>query len=81
MTGHVLKPWLVDEGHKTAAHELPELFVRNCAVYVFKTKLLKQHITYGKVSLGFVMPSNTSVDINDNLEFNFAEYVYRKEQT
>jgi len=41
-----LKPWLFDEGQKTAAHELPELFVRNCAVYVFKTKLLKGWIAW-----------------------------------
>ncbi len=75
LEGNVLKPWLIDEGEKTAAHQLPELYVRNCAVYVFKTNNLRKKITYGKVSLGYLMPPETSVDINDLNDFKFAEYL------
>lgn len=78
MNGFILEPWLVDEGQKTSAHELPEIFVRNCAVYVFKTNHLLQGITYGENSLGYIMPQETSVDINDMIDFEFAEYLYQK---
>lgn len=78
MAGDTLQPWLLDEGQKTAAHELPDIYVRNCAVYVFKAELLKQGITYGEKSLGFVMPVETSVDINDMMDFEFGEYLYQK---
>lgn len=76
--GNVLEPWLVDEGQKTAAHELPEIYVRNCAVYVFKTENLLKSITYGEKSLGYIMPAETSVDINDMIDFKFAEYLYQE---
>lgn len=78
MEGNELIPWLVDEGQKTAAHEIPSLYVRNCAVYVFKTEHLLEGITYGGKSLGYLMPPETSVDINDMLDFEFAEYLYTK---
>jgi CMP-N,N'-diacetyllegionaminic acid synthase len=78
MKGHMLEPWLVDEGQKTAAHELPTIYVRNCAVYVFKANLLKQGITYGQQSLGYIMPAETSVDINDMLDFKFAEFLFEQ---
>ena len=78
MEGNALIPWLVDEGQKTAAHEIPNLYVRNCAVYVFKTQYLLKGVTYGNKSLGYLMPPETSVDINDMLDFEFAEYLFEK---
>ncbi len=81
MNGDTLRPWLVDEGQKTSAHELPDIFVRNCAVYVFKSAHLKNGITYGPQSLGYVMPVETSVDINDMIDFKFAEYLFKEKNT
>lgn len=78
MNGLVLEPWLVDEGQQTAAHELPDVYVRNCAVYVFRVKNLYERITYGDKSLGYLMPADTSIDINDMLDFEFAEYLMIK---
>ncbi|MFM9951280.1 MAG: cytidylyltransferase domain-containing protein [Saprospiraceae bacterium] len=78
MNGVVLESWLVDEKQQTAAHELPDIFVRNCAVYVFKTSHLLNGTTYGEKSLGHVMPPETSIDINEMLDFEFAEYVFLK---
>lgn len=78
MEGDLLRPWLVDEGQKTAAHEIPDLFVRNCAVYVFKTENLRNNVTYGDSCLGYLMPPETSADINDPLDFEFAEFLYKK---
>ena len=76
MNGITLDPFLVNEGQATAAHELPDVYVRNCAVYIFKTENLKKGITYGHQCIGFEMPEETSVDINEMIEFNFAEYLF-----
>jgi len=78
MEGALLKPWLVDEQQKTAIQELPVVYTRNCAVYVFRTKNIRKGIILGDKSLGYIMPQHTSVDINDSLEFEFAEYLYTK---
>jgi CMP-N-acetylneuraminic acid synthetase len=76
MEGELLKPWLVDEKQKTAAHEIPVVYTRNCAVYVFRTNNLRAGTTYGKQCLGYIMSQNTSIDINDAIEFDFAEILY-----
>ena len=76
-----LKGWLVEEGQKTAEHEIPKLYVRNCAVYVFKTSNLKLGISYGKKCLGYEMGEDSLVDINTNSEFDFALHMYKKIKT
>lgn len=78
MQGALLTPWLVDEKQKTAAQDLPDIYSRNCAVYVFRTENLKQGVTLGNKSVGYIMPQHTSVDINDPMEFEFAEYLHTK---
>ena len=76
MKGDRLLPFIVDEGEKTAAHDLPDVYVRNCAVYIFKTSNIENDIQLGKHSLGYVMPENKSVDINTMMDFKFAEFLY-----
>ena len=78
MRGNKLLPFITDEGDLPATHELPNVFVRNCAVYLFKTSNIKNNILLGSNSLGYKMPSETAVDINTMIEFEFAEYIYKK---
>lgn len=78
MNGVLLEPWLVDEGQKTSAYELPDIFVRNCAVYVFKISNLIKGITYGNTTIAYIMPSESSVDINDPIDFDFAEFLFTR---
>ena len=74
----ILEPWLVDEGQKTAEKDLPEIYIRNCAVYVFKVENLKKDVTYGEKCIGYKMKPESAVDINDMLDFEFAEYLIKK---
>ncbi len=74
----LLKPWLVDEKGLTAAHQIPDIFVRNGAVYVFRTNLIIIDIVYGEKCVGYLMNSETSVDINDWIDFEFAEFLFKK---
>lgn len=79
MHGVRLLPFFTEEKGKTAAHELPDVYVRNCAVYVFKSSnIIEKDTLLGKNSVGYVMPLETSVDINEALEFEFAEFLYKR---
>ncbi|MBX7100244.1 MAG: acylneuraminate cytidylyltransferase family protein [Myxococcaceae bacterium] len=76
MEGVALLPYLEDEGGRMAAHELPRLFVRNCSVYVTRRPVIDaQGSVLGKTSVGLVMPRERSLDINDELDFAFAEFL------
>jgi CMP-N,N'-diacetyllegionaminic acid synthase len=77
LDGAVLRPWLIDEGQKTAEKDLPDIYIRNCAVYVFRVKNLKKDITYGEKCVGYKMKPESAVDINDMLDFEFAEYLIK----
>jgi CMP-N,N'-diacetyllegionaminic acid synthase len=76
--GSTLKPYLEEENGRMAAHELPELFVRNCSVYVSKIKTIKEGKIIGDLCLGYVMPRERSIDINDPMDFEFAEFLIKR---
>ncbi len=76
--GDELLPYLEDENGRMAAHELTELFVRNGSVYVSKLATIKSGTIIGNVCLGYEMPRERSIDINDPIDFEFAEFMIRK---
>jgi CMP-N-acetylneuraminic acid synthetase len=80
MQGDRLLPYFEEENGRTAVQDLPAVFVRNCAVYVFRVKNILSGVQLGDCSVGYVMPSETSVDINDLLDFEFAEYLFEKKR-
>ena len=75
MTDDRLLPYLEDEAGRMAAHELPEVFVRNCAVYATRRAVIDAGSVLGEDSRGLVMPRERSVDINDALDLSFAEFL------
>lgn len=79
LQGDILLPFLEDESGRFSAKELPEVYVRNCAVYTtWRRDLETRPDVIGKKSLGYIMPAETSVDINELLEFEFAEFIVNK---
>lgn len=78
MDGLVLKPFLEEEKGRMAAHELPELYVRNCSVYVSSIEVIKAGKIIGDHCLGYEMPRERSIDINDPIDFEFAEFILIK---
>lgn len=74
----VLLPYIEEEKGRMAAHELPDLFVRNCSVYVSKLETISKGSILGNVSVGYVMPRERSIDINDPIDFEFAEFLIEK---
>ncbi len=72
-----LLPFWEEENGRMAAHELPELYVRNCAVYVSRSSTISNGKIIGDHCVGFLMPRERSVDINDPIDFEFAEYLMK----
>lgn len=67
-----------EEHGRMAAHDLPELYVRNCAVYATRRAVIDAGKIIGADCRGYVMPRERSVDINDRLDFDFASFLYDK---
>jgi CMP-N,N'-diacetyllegionaminic acid synthase len=78
MQADKLLPYLEDEKGRMAAHEIPKVYVRNCSVYATTIDTINKNQIIGEDCRGFVMPPERSVDINDLLDFEFAEFLYNK---
>lgn len=76
LEGDRLVPYLEAEDGRMAAHELPALFVRNCSVYVSRRAVHDAGLTIGADCRAVVMPRLRSVDINDDLDLAFAEFLW-----
>lgn len=58
---------------------LPTYYRINGAIYIAKTDYILRHTDYyGKNSFAYVMDKRSSVDIDDEMDFAFAEYLFTK---
>jgi CMP-N-acetylneuraminic acid synthetase len=76
LEGDRLLPYVEEERGRMAAHELPKIYVRNCAVYVSKRSVFFEYKQIvGTDMRGYVMPADRSMDINSEMDFAFAEFL------
>lgn len=75
LDGDRLLPYLEEERGRMTADELPELYVRNASIYATRRAVVDAGQIIGDDCRGFVMPTERSVDINDELDFRFAEFL------
>lgn len=80
MYGNKLLPYLEEEKGRMAEHELPKLFVRNCAVYATLCEVIERGQIIGENCVGYVMPRERSVDINDEMDLAFAEFLIQRQK-
>lgn len=79
LEGDQLVPYLEDDA-LTPSHELPELWVRNGALYASRREILEQRGTLvAEDVLGFRMPVERSLDVNAPLDLAFAEFLLSRE--
>lgn len=78
MQGDRLVPFLVEEKGRMAAHEIPDIFVRNGAVYASRRPVIDSGAVIGSDCRGLEMPRKRSVDINDEVDFHFAEFLLER---
>jgi CMP-N-acetylneuraminic acid synthetase len=76
LEGDRLLPYVEEERGRMAAHQLPKIYVRNCAIYVSKRSVFFEYKQIvGTDMRGYVMPAERSVDINSEIDFAFAEFL------
>lgn len=80
MEGDHLIPFLEAEKGRMAAHELPKVFVRNGAVYVSTIETIQSKQIIGADCRGYLMPKSRSIDINDEIDFAFAQFLFQTSQ-
>lgn len=74
-----LLPFLEDEKGRMAAHQLPTIFVRNGCVYVTRRSSIEKNQVIGDDCRGYVMPRERSVDINDEADLLYAEFLLSRQ--
>lgn len=79
LDGNRLLPFLEDERGRMAAHELPEIYVRNCSVYATRRAAIERGQVIGDDCRAYVMPRARSLDINDERDLLFAEFLLSQE--
>lgn len=75
MQGDRLLPYLEEERGRMAAHELSKVYVRNCSVYASRRRVHDAGRILGDDCRGYVMPRERSIDVNDELDLRFAEFL------
>jgi len=78
MQGDRLLPYLEEEHGRMASHDLSKVFVRNCSVYSSLRKVHDDGRILSDDCRGYVMPRERSLDINDETDFAFAEFLLRR---
>jgi CMP-N,N'-diacetyllegionaminic acid synthase len=75
LEGDRLLPYVEEEQGRMAAHELPKVYVRNCAVYATRRHVIEAGAIIGADCRGLLMPRERSLDINDPIDLAFAEFL------
>lgn len=75
LEGDKLLAHLEEERGRMASHELAELYVRNGSVYVSRVRTIEKGSIVGEDSRAWVMPRERSLDINDELDWQFARFL------
>lgn len=72
-----LNPILDSRYLKMRRQDLPKSYMPNGAIYVSAVKFLQEYRNFNSSkTLPYIMPSIRSIDIDNILDFNFAEFLY-----
>jgi CMP-N-acetylneuraminic acid synthetase len=77
LDGDRLVPFLEDDAIRPE-HELPELWVRNGAVYVTRRDVVERGLLITGDCRAHVMPRERSVDVNEAIDLAFAEFLEQR---
>lgn len=89
---HPYKMWTIENGwlmpfikgkdlniHTLSYKLLPTVYIQNASIYITKPSTISNKKSpTGDVIIPFIMSEIESVDINDALDFLFAEFIYEK---
>jgi len=80
LDGDRLLPYMDEERGRMAAHELPEIYVRNCSVYATRRASIERGQVIGDDCRAYVMPRERSLDINEEFDLLFAEFLLSRKE-
>ncbi|MBX7167449.1 MAG: acylneuraminate cytidylyltransferase family protein [Pirellulales bacterium] len=78
LRGDQLVPYFEDERGRMAQHQLPPLYARNGSVYATRRDVINRGKVLGDDCRAVVMPREYSVDINDEIDLQFAEFLVER---
>jgi N-acylneuraminate cytidylyltransferase/CMP-N,N'-diacetyllegionaminic acid synthase len=77
--GGYLRNFVKESVKDLRRQDLPAVYVVNGAIYICKTAVLLKHKTFSPVNtLGYLMPRDRSIDIDDINDFILAEVMLKK---
>lgn len=71
----LLSPYYEAEAGRMATHQLPRIYVRNGSVYVARATTITAGKIIGDKCLGYLMPRERSLDLNDEFDWKMAEFM------
>ena len=71
----------VGEEYRKPRQQLPKSYTINGAIYICKTEQLQCLNLYSEKSFAYVMPQNSSVDIDSELDFKLVELIMKNSIT
>ena len=75
----VLRPFLPDGCGNMNRQQMGKAYMPNGAVYILRLSLLERLNTYySENTFGYMMPEERSLDIDTPFDFEFAEFLMRK---
>ena len=75
----LIKPLIEEEtGQSDPRHKGPDVYKRNCAVYLTRTELIKAGNQFGEQSYAYEMPEERSIDINDPKDLALTKFWMNK---
>ncbi|AKB29022.1 Legionaminic acid cytidylyltransferase [Methanosarcina siciliae T4/M] len=73
-----LKPILGDNYSKMRRQDLPKSYILNGAIYISTVEIIQECRSFNSHKVSpYIMPSIRSVDIDDELDFIVAEYIFK----
>ena len=79
----VLRNYMLDEGNKLSnRQEYQVKYIPNGSIYILKYSLLKRNRDYySEKTYPYIMPRDRSIDIDDKIDFDMADFFMRKRET
>lgn len=71
-------PLNYDESKKSRSQDLPEIFALNYAIHIFPHEILKHGRIVGQKPFLFELNKLEALDIDEPLDFEIAEFLYKK---
>ncbi|MBI5401570.1 acylneuraminate cytidylyltransferase family protein [Candidatus Wolfebacteria bacterium] len=79
--GDTILPLLQDEGKLASRRqEAQDIYKRNAAIFLTKKGLIMKKDLFGKISRPYIMPIERSVDINELVDFELAEFWLKRQK-